>query len=209
MTTGSRSVVLALACSLAVIVTPSAGQAPGSQGASAQTLGPLNMKGNLPPGEGGVPHGVPAPRPEQVRLITEVMAFEAACDEAAVKGDVAFLKNAVADTFIMTHGDGWMTGGSPIKVDTKATWLAYVAQKPAPYDYRRLDSVKVEPHGDIAITIGRYRYHPHSSNPNAANSTTHLYVWFERVYAKRNGQWQFLSHRTVNGPGRELDSDVK
>ena len=88
------------------------------------------------------------------------MAFEAACDEAAVKGDVAFLKNAVADTFIMTHGDGWMTGGSPIKVDTKATWLAYVAQKPAPYDYRRLDSVKVEPHGDIAITIGRYRYHP-------------------------------------------------
>jgi hypothetical protein len=25
-------------------------------------------------------------------------------------------------------------------------------------------------------------------------------VWFERVYAKRGGEWQFLSHRTVHGP---------
>jgi hypothetical protein len=25
-------------------------------------------------------------------------------------------------------------------------------------------------------------------------------VWFERVYAKHNGQWQYVSHRTVHGP---------
>jgi hypothetical protein len=174
----------------------------------APTLGPLNMRGNLPPGEGGVPHGVPAPGAEQATMIAEVKAFEEACERAAVTGDTEFLKKALADTFIMTHGDSWITGDSPIKVDTKTSWIDYVAKKPAPYDYRTLDSVRVEPHGDIAITIGRYRYRPHSSSPtpNTANAGTHLYVWFERVYAKRNGQWQFLSHRTINGPGRELDT---
>jgi hypothetical protein len=25
-------------------------------------------------------------------------------------------------------------------------------------------------------------------------------VWFERVYTRRNGQWQYVSHRTVHGP---------
>jgi len=25
-------------------------------------------------------------------------------------------------------------------------------------------------------------------------------VWFERVYARRDGRWQYLSHRTVHGP---------
>jgi hypothetical protein len=25
-------------------------------------------------------------------------------------------------------------------------------------------------------------------------------LWFERVYAKRDGRWQYLSHRTVDGP---------
>jgi hypothetical protein len=28
-------------------------------------------------------------------------------------------------------------------------------------------------------------------------------VWFERVYAKQNGRWMYLSHRTVHGPLRE------
>jgi hypothetical protein len=25
-------------------------------------------------------------------------------------------------------------------------------------------------------------------------------VWFQRVYAKRDGKWTYLSHRTVHGP---------
>jgi len=51
----------------------------------------------------------------------------------------------------------------------------------------------------VAITLGRYFYLPQSNNGNAA----HMHVWFERVYAKRNGQWQQLSHRTVKGPLRD------
>ncbi len=130
------------------------------------------------------------------------MAFEKACDDAAVRGDVAFIQKAVAPDFIMTHGDGWTTGGMPLKVDTKETWVQAVQRQP--YAYRTLDSVQVELHGDVAITIGRYRM---GTKANASNSTiNHQYVWFERLYAKRNGEWQFLSHRTVNGPKRDEDT---
>jgi len=41
---------------------------------------------------------------------------------------------------------------APLKVDTKETWLAYVGKQPSPYVYRRLDSIQVELHGDIALT---------------------------------------------------------
>jgi hypothetical protein len=157
------------------------------------------------PSVGGAPAGVPTPTPAQAAVIAEVKAFEKACDDAAVRGDAAFLQRALADDFIMTHGDGWITGGMPIKVDTKQTWIAYISKQPLPYVYRNLDSIQVEVHGDIAITIGRYRYLPRTNNPSAGSSGSHLFVWFERVYTKRNGQWQFLSHRTTNGPNRELD----
>ena len=48
----------------------------------------------------------------------------------------------------------------------------------------------------IAITYGRYRARYRAGNPEQREFT----VWFERVYARRNGRWQFLSHRTVHGP---------
>jgi hypothetical protein len=158
-------------------------------------------RSSVPPGIGGAPPGVPAPNSADAARINEVMAFERACDDAAVHGDVAFIQKAVAADFIMTHGDGWTTGGMPLKVDTKETWVQSVRRQP--YTYRTLDSVQVELHGDVAITIGRYRM---GTKANAPDSTTnHQYVWFERVYAKRNGEWQFLSHRTVNGPKRDED----
>ena len=150
-----------------------------------------------------VPPGVPAPNAADAATIAQVMAFEKQCDDAAVAGDVAFLKRALGSDFIMTHGDGWTTGGAPLKVDTKDTWLAYVAKQPPPYVYRRLDSIQVELHGDTALTVGRYKYLPRTDS--TAPTTSHLYVWFERLYAKRNGEWQFLSHRTVHGPVREDD----
>ena len=53
-----------------------------------------------------VPPGVPAPGPADAAKIAEVMAFEKQCDDAAVKGDVAFLERALSSDFVMTHGDG-------------------------------------------------------------------------------------------------------
>ena len=125
---------------------------------------------------------------------SEVLAFEHEIEEAVVKGDVRFVDAATAPTFTFTHGDGWTTGGAPLRVDSRADWLATVAK--APYASRVLDSVKTEVHGDVVITYGRYVARFKNAEPGRRQFT----VWFERVYAKRDGRWQYLSHRTVHGP---------
>ena len=124
----------------------------------------------------------------------EVLAFEKQMEAAVVRGDVAFLDKICDSDFSFTHGDGWTTGGAPLLVENRAHWLASVGK--IPYAYRELDSVQVELHGDVAITYGRYRARYKTGNPEQRE----FIVWFERVYARRNGGWQFLSHRTVHGP---------
>jgi ketosteroid isomerase-like protein len=124
----------------------------------------------------------------------EVLAFEREMEAAVVRGDVAFLDRVCTSDFSFTHGDGWTTGGAPLRVENKAQWLAAVAK--APYLFRTLDSVKVEPHGDIAITYGRYQARFKVGEPGRRE----FIVWFERVYARRGGEWRYVSHRTVHGP---------
>jgi hypothetical protein len=125
-----------------------------------------------------------------------VLAFERDMEAAVVRGDVAYLSRILAPDFTFTHGDGWTTGGAPIRVDTRASWLEAVGKQP--YLSRDLDSVKVEMHGDIAITYGRY-----VAKNRGATNRDRFTVWFERVYARRNGAWQYVSHRTVHGPTYE------
>ncbi|SRR5258706_9847682 len=129
----------------------------------------------------------------------EVLAFERDMEAAVVRGDVAFLDRACTSDFSFTHGDGWTTGGQPLRVENKGQWLASVGK--APYLSRDLDSVHVERHGDIAITYGRYRARNKAGEPGRRAFT----VWFERVYARRSGRWQYVSHRTVHGPTYEGD----
>ncbi len=127
-------------------------------------------------------------------VAAEVLAFEREIEAAVVRGDVGFVDAASAPTFTFTHGDGWTTGGAPLRVDNRADWLATVAK--SPYASRELDSVKTEVHGDVVVTYGRYvgRF------KNAAPGRRQFTVWYQRVYAKRDGKWQYLSHRTVDGP---------
>ena len=168
-------------------------------GLLAQSAGDTLWRPKTGPAPSLVPPGTPAPGSAESAAIAEVIAFEKATEAAVVRGDTANLERALAPTFLFTHGDGWVDGGAPLKIDTKASWIEYVKRKPSPYVYRELDHQQVELHGDVAITLGRYFYLPQSNNGNAA----HMHVWFERVYAKRNGQWQQLSHRTVKGPLRD------
>ena len=139
------------------------------------------------------PRQAAAPTPA-IDAAAEVVALERAIEDAVVKGDVRFVDAATAPTFTFTHGDGWTTGGAPLRVDSRADWLATVAK--APYASRVLDSVKTEVHGDIVITYGRYVARFKNAEPGRRQFT----VWFERVYARRDGRWQYLSHRTVHGP---------
>ena len=132
-------------------------------------------------------------------IAAEVLAFEREIEAAVVRGDVAFVDAASAPTFTFTHGDGWTTGGAALRVDSRADWLATVAK--SPYASRVLDSVRTELHGDVVITYGRYVARFKAAAPGRRQFT----VWYQRVYAKRDGKWQYLSHRTVHGPVYEKD----
>ena len=123
----------------------------------------------------------------------EVLALEQRIEAAVLHADVAFLEDVCASDFTYTHGDGWTTGGPILGVDHRAEWLASL---PGRYSAREVDAQQVELHGDVAITMGRVR--ARSGGPAAAQRA--FSFWYVRVYAQRDGRWQYLSHRTVHGP---------
>jgi Domain of unknown function (DUF4440) len=124
----------------------------------------------------------------------EVLAFERSMEAAVVRGDYSYVDSVSAPDLTFTHGDAWTTGGKPLLIDDRRTFLQRVQNKQ--YNVRDLDSVKVEMHGDIAITYGRYV----AQNRTAKPEQSWFSVWFERVYEKRDGHWLYVSHRTVHGP---------
>ena len=123
----------------------------------------------------------------------EVLALERQIEAAVLHADTAFLEGVCASDFTYTHGDGWTTGDPILGVDHRAEWLASLAGR---YSAREVDSQQVELHGDVAITMGRVR--ARSGGPAAARRA--FSFWYVRVYAERDGRWQYLSHRTVHGP---------
>ena len=123
----------------------------------------------------------------------EVLELEREIEAAVLRADVDFLDPICASDFTYTHGDGWTTGGAVRGVDPKSEWLASL---PGRYSQREVDSQQVEIHGDVAITMGRVR--ARSGGPDATQRA--FSFWYVRVYAQRDGQWQYLSHRTVHGP---------
>jgi hypothetical protein len=126
--------------------------------------------------------------------VAEVLAFEKAQEAGVVAGDTALVDKALADDFSMVHGDVWTRGGKAAGVDNKESFLQRTTVKG--YLRRDLDSVKVEMHGNVAITYGRY----FAMNRGAAPDVAWFRVWYERVFEKQDGQWKFVSHRTVRGP---------
>jgi len=124
---------------------------------------------------------------------SEVLLLERQIGAAIVNGDVAFYDRVTADDFTMTHSDRWTTGGKPLLVDDKASFRKRIENRS--YVSMDFDSVKVEMHGDVVITYGRYVSNMRGVAPDRAWFS----VWYEKVYARRNGQWTYLSHRTVHG----------
>jgi len=123
----------------------------------------------------------------------EVLAFERDIAAALVRGDVAYMDKAIAPDFVMVHGDGWTHGDRPALVDDRAAFMKRVSDKLyAAHDY---DVQAAEMHGDVAITYGRYVGHI----PSSPEGRRWFYVWYQKVYARRDGRWVYLSHRTVDG----------
>ena len=122
-----------------------------------------------------------------------VLAFEREVAAALVRGDVAYMEKAIAQDFVMVHGDGWTHGAPLALVDDRAGFMKRVSGKI--YDAHDYDVQAAEMHGDVAVTYGRYVGYIPSSPPGRR----WFYVWYEKVYAKRGGRWVYLSHRTVDG----------
>jgi hypothetical protein len=101
-----------------------------------------------------------------------------------------------ASDFSMLHGDLWTRGARASLRDTQERMLGRVVSKA--YSVLDFDHIKAEMHGDVAITYGRYLAKSTGGRGDAERSW--FSVWFERVYAKRDGRWTYLSHRTVHGP---------
>src|SRR6185295_9483268 len=139
----------------------------------------------------------------------EILKIDQKFANFVTKGDTASATKGTPADFVMVHGDAWTRGQKPLLVDTQESMLKRVTSKY--YDVLDFDHVQAEMHGDIAITIGRYLAHTTGAGSNASPDRSWFAVWFERVYQKRNGQWTYLSHRTVHGPtygaSREAVSD--
>ena len=128
-----------------------------------------------------------------------LMELQNKIEAATVRGDAAYVSSVTSDDFTMVHGDHWATGGLAQLADDKAAYLKRVTDQF--YFVHDMDpaSVRFEMHKDIAICYGRYLSvtKPQAQNKNPGSITS---IWFERVFQKRNGQWVYLSHRTVHGP---------
>jgi hypothetical protein len=60
-----------------------------------------------------------APSAADAAKIAELLEFERNMEAAVVKGDVKYLATIIPTDFRFTHGDGWTSGGQPIRVYTK------------------------------------------------------------------------------------------
>jgi len=153
--------------------------------------------------EGGGP-ARRAPVPPEIAAATAtgdaatVLSLEQKIEAAVVNGDVAFAETVLSNDFHFRHGDGWTrgetTGGME---DDRGAFMKRIANRE--YLVHDLDNPKIEMHGDVAITWGRYvsLFMPDRNGKNPGQLST---IWFERVWAKRDGRWRWLSHRTVWGP---------
>ena len=154
------------------------------------------LPAQAPDASGSSARKLPAPvisPADQSAAGNEVLALERGIAAAIVRGDAAYFDRVTATDFVMIHGDGWTNGGRPALVDDKASFMRRVANKSyAAHDY---DVQSVEMHGDVAITYGRYV----GNIPSSPAGRQWFSVWYQKIYAKRDGRWLYVSHRTVDG----------
>src|SRR5207247_1973769 len=120
--------------------------------------------------------------PPESKEAAEVLEIEKAIGAAIVRGDAAYFDSATSSDFVMVHGDGWTRGGTPTLVDDKNSFMKRIAgHSYAAHDF---DSVKVEMHGDVAITYGRYV----GNIPSSGEGRAWFAVWYEKIYAHLAGE---------------------
>lgn len=110
-------------------------------------------------------------------------------EAATTRHDVDFFVRVLADDVLFSHGTGLL--------QNKQQWVDSIREDSGANVARNLDSVKVEPHGDLVETVGHVQVRVPGKPLREYN------IWFFRLYARREGAWQLLSNRNVrqvNGP---------
>jgi len=102
-------------------------------------------------------------------------------DNGVVKNDTNGIKNLYAADFVFSHGSG--------KVEGRESWLRSVAK--GSFILRQHDSVTVELHAATAIVRGKL-----SVQKKNGDKVDRYFLRYVRVYAKREKQWQMISHFT-------------
>ena len=111
----------------------------------------------------------------------ELEALERAVESAFQRADMAYLDGVLADDFQF-----WTAGGTPLP---RAQVLKSYAQ-PGRFPVRRQSAVAIERHGDVALSNGRMEVR--STGPRERE----YIVCYLRLYQRRDGRWQLVSHRT-------------
>ena len=121
--------------------------------------------------------------------VAEVEAAEERRWTAQLEADTATLEELLADELSYTHSNGL--------VDTKASYVAAIADKV--FDYRSADrtDVKVEVIGDTAMITGRVAMHV-----VAGSRDVHLDSRYSAIWVRRDGAWRFLCWQSTPIPSR-------
>jgi len=127
----------------------------------------------------------------------EILELDKQAELALPKMDVDFLGKLFSADMKFTHGDSWTNHNVVGNANTKEQWLTSIKNSNGQYIRKEANSQRIEMHGDIAVLAGRSSGRLKAS----AKQPEHDYeIWYVRIYAKREGRWQLVSHKTVRGP---------
>ncbi len=114
-----------------------------------------------------------------------LVALERRVEQATMRGDVAYLDSMYAPSFRFKHSTG--------ELEERGARLAALRAHRTAVFARDLDSLDVEVHGDVALTTGRIHVRQESTDPKWREYT----IRYARVYVRRAGRWQLLTHHTT------------
>lgn len=136
-----------------------------------------------------------APGPTSARASADsatVARLEQQVEDAVVRRDAAFLDVVYAPSFRFKHATGTL--------ETRDARMANL-RRPIPPDApgrmvaRRVDSLEVEVHGDVALSTGRIHVLRDGGEPRWQNYT----VRYVRLWSRSaTGHWQLLTHHSTS-----------
>ena len=134
---------------------------------------------------GATAQSPPSPAAAPGSAEREVRDAEAARLKAFLDHDVTAMSALLADEMIHVTSDG--------RTRNKTQFMDDFVSRPTAFSQFVTDDMEVIAVGDVAIARGRY----HNLVAQRAYGTPLKYARFLRVWVRRNGTWQLMSHQAT------------